>query len=209
MHYIFIASRTPAQGYALRYWYLNCSVILSPVINSTVSSAQPVIWALVDKLSIHEEYFDNDVQYNKNTQENRSAYTCIQVIGTISSTGRYMYFCYLCYTWPRLICYLYYRGGRFATSTFYVMLVLFDKHLLSREFLIHVYILVEEIPQFQRDPSHPAFWWIDDYGNELKWSFPELSELSRRYRQKRYDNRTRFASSMKNKLFKILTFTLM
>ncbi|XP_071130909.1 acyl-coenzyme A synthetase ACSM3, mitochondrial-like [Mytilus edulis] len=31
-----------------------------------------------------------------------------------------------------------------------------------------------------RNPNHPAFWWIDDSGKELKWTFSELSQLSKR-----------------------------
>ncbi|MBZ3875022.1 Acyl-coenzyme A synthetase ACSM3, mitochondrial [Sciurus carolinensis] len=30
-------------------------------------------------------------------------------------------------------------------------------------------------------PSNPAFWWIDENGDEVKWSFEELGSLSRRF----------------------------
>ncbi|XP_075420705.1 acyl-coenzyme A synthetase ACSM3, mitochondrial isoform X2 [Tenrec ecaudatus] len=30
-------------------------------------------------------------------------------------------------------------------------------------------------------PSHPAFWWIDGHGEEVRWSFEELGSLSRKF----------------------------
>ncbi|CAH3114733.1 unnamed protein product [Porites lobata] len=31
-----------------------------------------------------------------------------------------------------------------------------------------------------RAKGHPAFWWVDDKGNEIKWTFQELAKRSRR-----------------------------
>ncbi|NWV40434.1 ACSM3 synthetase, partial [Grantiella picta] len=31
-----------------------------------------------------------------------------------------------------------------------------------------------------RKPSNPAFWWVNDEGEEVKWSFEELASLSRK-----------------------------
>ena len=33
----------------------------------------------------------------------------------------------------------------------------------------------------QRKAGHPAFWWVDDEGHEMKWSFEELVEKSKRW----------------------------
>ncbi|KAJ7360282.1 hypothetical protein OS493_016912 [Desmophyllum pertusum] len=32
----------------------------------------------------------------------------------------------------------------------------------------------------ERKDSNPAFWWVDDKGQEIKWSFQQLTENSRR-----------------------------
>jgi len=32
----------------------------------------------------------------------------------------------------------------------------------------------------ERKDSHPGFWWADDKGHEVQWSFQQLAEGSRR-----------------------------
>ncbi|NXL82200.1 ACSM3 synthetase, partial [Leptocoma aspasia] len=31
-----------------------------------------------------------------------------------------------------------------------------------------------------KKPANPAFWWVNDEGEEVKWSFEELGSLSRK-----------------------------
>ncbi|XP_044179256.1 acyl-coenzyme A synthetase ACSM3, mitochondrial-like [Acropora millepora] len=31
-----------------------------------------------------------------------------------------------------------------------------------------------------RNPRHPAFWWVDDKGHEIKWSFEQLTKYGKR-----------------------------
>uniref|UniRef100_A0A8C9FYU3 medium-chain acyl-CoA ligase n=1 Tax=Pavo cristatus TaxID=9049 RepID=A0A8C9FYU3_PAVCR len=39
---------------------------------------------------------------------------------------------------------------------------------------------LREITMDGRRPANPAFWWINDEGEEVKWSFEELGFLSRK-----------------------------
>ncbi|XP_045141922.1 acyl-coenzyme A synthetase ACSM3, mitochondrial isoform X2 [Echinops telfairi] len=38
-----------------------------------------------------------------------------------------------------------------------------------------------KIEKAGKRPSHPAFWWIDGHGEEVRWSFEELGSLSRKF----------------------------
>lgn len=46
--------------------------------------------------------------------------------------------------------------------------------LLQLNLIIHMFQLG------LRNPRHPAFWWLDDKGHEIKWSFEQLTKYSKR-----------------------------
>lgn len=41
-------------------------------------------------------------------------------------------------------------------------------------------LISSDVSQEGRKPANPAFWWVSDEGEEVKWSFEELGSLSRK-----------------------------
>lgn len=47
-------------------------------------------------------------------------------------------------------------------------------------FKVFLIIMSSHVLKEGRKPANPAFWWVNDKGEEVKWSFEELGSLSKK-----------------------------